>query len=134
MRFRKKRSLVDTRRLMPNLRVLHLATPEEVAAWEARMAPLRRRRVRVVLPAPPLALLALRTPAARTPSRTRPGPSPVVEAQPMGWMIGLIVVTAAIWACVLLPPLLDRAGRVFRRVRRDLRRWNHERKNRRNQP
>ncbi|MCP2256658.1 hypothetical protein LX15_000341 [Streptoalloteichus tenebrarius] len=55
---RRKPSTVDPRILMPNLRILHHPTPGEAAEWEASMAPLRRRRVRVVLPVPPRALLA----------------------------------------------------------------------------
>ncbi|MCP2261661.1 hypothetical protein LX15_005387 [Streptoalloteichus tenebrarius] len=36
----------------PRCAVLYLATPESWAAWNRRMAPLRRRRVRVTLPVP----------------------------------------------------------------------------------
>ncbi|MCP2256606.1 hypothetical protein LX15_000289 [Streptoalloteichus tenebrarius] len=47
--------------------------------------------------------------------------------------LAAITVDVIIMSCVLLPPVFRRVAQLFRRVRRDLRRWNHERRQRREQ-
>ncbi|MFB9432308.1 hypothetical protein [Streptoalloteichus tenebrarius] len=48
--------------------------------------------------------------------------------------LAAIAVDVIIMSCVLLPPVFRRAAQLFRRVRRDLRRWNHERRQHRDKP
>ncbi|MCP2257257.1 hypothetical protein LX15_000942 [Streptoalloteichus tenebrarius] len=48
--------------------------------------------------------------------------------------LAAIAVDVIIMSWLLLPPVFRRAAQLFRRVRRDLRRWNHERRQRRDEP
>ncbi|MFB9430015.1 hypothetical protein [Streptoalloteichus tenebrarius] len=48
--------------------------------------------------------------------------------------LAAIAVDVIIMSCVLLPPVFRRAAQLFRRVRRDIRRWNRERRQHRDEP